>query len=117
MKKIIRDVFLVIPTLAFIAVWLVPGWGFDIDLSPGSDYGSSVFFNLIIPLLVIGIAQTVYAIVLITDILRSDTAAPEKKAVYCVVAWFVTMWLYPVAFIVHIVWLLKNAPRTTKSDT
>ena len=108
-KQLARDSFVVIPILLFIAFWLYTGLNPRIDLFPTSDYGTSMLVNLIIPLLLIGAAQMVYACFLIWDTVRLQGKAWYVKVLICVGVWYAVNWLFPVVYVYRIVrYLIKK---------
>ena len=56
-----------IPTLLFVVAWIFVKLNPNIDLALGANYGKSVLVNLLIPLAILGIAQIIYALVLMID--------------------------------------------------
>lgn len=101
-KQLIRDSFVVIPTLLFIAFWLYTGLNPRIDLFPTNDYGTSILVNLIIPLLLISAAQAVYACFLIRDTVRMQGKAWYVKALICVGAWYAVNWAFSAVYVYRI---------------
>ncbi len=87
-KLLIRDSIIVLPIISFIFVWLLLVLGLDVDLSFGADYFTMMMVNLIIPLLLIGAGQYVYAMFLIGDTLKL-----EHKNVFIKIFAVIAVWL------------------------
>ncbi len=108
---LVRDALLVLPFLIFTIVWLTLKFGFDVDFAPGPNYAKSMYFNLIIPLAIIGIGQLLYAVICITDIVRSDQLETGKKIGCAVAVWFAVQYLYLPFYIFRTVVLLKKQQK------
>ena len=116
-KQIIRDSLIVIPTLLFIAAWIFVEINPNIDLVPGANYGQSVLVNLLIPLAILGIAQIIYALVLMIDCIRSQGKSKKEKVFICIGVWFAVMYLLVGVYIyrlVHLINLKKRASNATQ---
>lgn len=70
---------LVVPLFIFAVVWLVLGLGFKVDFRPSNSYGASMFSNLILPLLIIGVGAMVYAITLVVEVVKIAVILLLKK--------------------------------------
>ncbi len=117
MKKDIfyRDTLIVAPVVVFAAMWLLMVLGFDMSLTPdGADYLTTALFNLLFPLMVIGIGQMVYAAVLIADIAKMQGLDTGKRVLYSLGTWLAVQWLYVFVYLARAVWLLS---RKKNADT
>ena len=110
-KQIIRDSLIVIPTLLFIAVWIFIELNPNIDLVPGANYGKSVLVNLVIPLAILGIAQIIYASVLMIDCIRSQGKSKKEKVFICIGVWFAVMYLFFAVYIYRLVRFIISKKR------
>ncbi len=110
MKKnvILRDALFVAPVFLFTAIWIVLKLCFYIDFAPEADYGTSMYVNLIIPLFIIGLGRTAYAIALIVDVIRTEKYDRKKKIWLSVIVWLAVQNLYYLFFFIRIFWLLKS---------
>ena len=116
-KQIIRDSLIVIPTLLFIAAWIFVEINPNIDLVPGANYGQSVLVNLLIPLAILGIAQIIYASVLMIDCIRLQGKSKTEKVFISIGIWFAVMYLLAGVYIyrlVHLINLKKRASNATQ---
>ncbi|MBQ1233296.1 MAG: helix-turn-helix transcriptional regulator [Clostridia bacterium] len=93
-KQLIRDSAIVLPTVAFLCVWLVLVLHPDIDLAPGANYALSMWMNLLLPLCVITVAQTLYAAVLIGDMVRLEDKPIILKILICIGLWYAVAYLF-----------------------
>ncbi|MBR5187280.1 MAG: helix-turn-helix transcriptional regulator [Clostridia bacterium] len=109
-KQLIRDSLIVIPTFIFICVWLSLGLNPNIDLTPSADYITSVTINLLLPLMVIGIFQIVYAFFLIRDSIRMQGRAMGMKILICIGIYYAVVHLFFFVYIFRIIrfFVLKN---------
>ena len=109
-KQLIRDSLIVIPTFIFICVWLFLGLNPNIDLTPSADYFTSVTINLLLPLMVIGIFQIVYAFFLIRDSIRMQGRAMGMKILICIGIYYAVVHLFFFVYIFRIIrfFVLKN---------
>ncbi len=107
-KLLLRDTLLVAPVYLFAALWLVLALVLQVDLAPGTDYGTSVLWNLILPLVFLGLWQMAYGVVLIVDIARSKGLSTGKKVLYSGLIWFAVQLLYLPVYIARVIWLLKK---------
>ena len=110
-KQIIRDSLIVIPTLLFIAVWIFIELNPNIDLVPGANYGKSVLVNLVIPLAILGIAQIIYASVLMIDCIRLQGKSKTEKVFICIGVWFAVMYLFFAVYIYRLVRFIISKKR------
>ena len=110
-KQIIRDSLIVIPTLLFIAAWIFVEINPNIDLVPGANYGQSVLVNLLIPLAILGIAQIIYALVLMIDCIRSQGKSKKEKVFICIGVWFAVMYLFFAVYIYRLVRFIISKKR------
>ena len=110
-KQIIRDSLIVIPTLLFIAAWIFVEINPNIDLVPGANYGQSVLVNLLIPLAILGIAQIIYASVLMIDCIRLQGKNKTEKVFICIGIWFAVMYLFFAAYIYRLVRFIISKKR------
>ena len=116
-KLIIRDSLIAIPTLLFTGVWLLVELNPNIEIYPGANYGLSVFLNLLLPLAIIAIAQIIYAVVLMTECIQSQTKTKTEKVLICIGVWFAVMYLLVGVYIyrlVHLSNLKKRASNATQ---
>ena len=81
-KQIIRDSLIVIPTLLFVVAWIFVELNPNIDLAPGANYGNSVLVNLLIPLAILGIAQIIYALVLMIVSFQEKMNQAQELLIY-----------------------------------
>lgn len=102
-KRILRDSLIVIPTLIFIGAWLFVELNPNIDIYTGADYGKSVFFNLLIPLAIIAIAETLYAVLLIVECIKSQGKTTTEKVFSCIGVWFAVTYLFLGVYIYRLV--------------
>ena len=109
-RELIRDSAIVLPVLMFTILWCIFKFGLQIDFSPGSDYFQSVLYNFLVPIAIIVFGQIVYAIVLMTDVLRSSDRT-SSKVLYCLVVWLATNHLFYVVYIVRVVSLIKKRKK------
>lgn len=93
-KQLIRDSAIVLPTVAFLCVWLVLVLHPDIDLAPGANYALSMWMNLLLPLCVIAVVQTLYAVVLIGDMVRLEDKPIILKILICIGLWYAVAYLF-----------------------
>lgn len=110
-KQIIRDSLIVIPTLLFIAVWIFIELNPNIDLVPGANYGKSVLVNLVIPLAILGIAQIIYASVLMIDCIRLQGKSKTEKVFISIGIWFAVMYLFFAVYIYRLVRFIISKKR------
>ena len=110
-KQIIRDSLIVIPTLLFIAAWIFVEINPNIDLVPGANYGQSVLVNLLIPLAILGIAQIIYALVLMIDCIRLQEKSKTEKVFICIGVWFAVMYLFFAVYIYRLVRFIISKKR------
>lgn len=110
-KQIIRDSLIVIPTLLFIAAWIFVEINPNIDLVPGANYGQSVLVNLLIPLAILGIAQIIYALVLMIDCIRSRGKSKKEKVFISIGIWFAVMYLFFAVYIYRLVRFIISKKR------
>ena len=75
----------------------------NIEIYPGANYGLSVFLNLLLPLAIIAIAQTIYAVVLIIECIQSQTKTKTEKVLICIGVWFAVMYLFFGVYIYRLV--------------
>ncbi|MBR2986740.1 MAG: helix-turn-helix transcriptional regulator [Clostridia bacterium] len=101
-KQLLRDSLIVIPTLIFIVVWLYLGIKLNFDLAPTSDYKTSVIINLFVPLMIIGIAQIVYASFLITDSIRMQGKSWCLKLLICIGIYYAVIHLFFAVYLYRI---------------
>jgi len=101
-KQLLRDSLIVIPTLIFIVVWLYLGIKLNFDLEPTSDYKTSVIINLFVPLMIIGIAQIVYASFLITDSIRMQGKSWYHKLLICIGIYYAVIHLFFAVYLYRI---------------
>ena len=113
-KQLLRDSFIVIPTFIFICVWLYLGLNPNIDLTPTADYQTSVIINLFIPLIIIGIAQVVYASFLITDSIRMQGKKWYSKLLICIGIYYAVIHLFFVVYIYRIIRFFILINRTKR---
>lgn len=102
-KLILRDSLIVLPTLVFIGVWLFIELNPNIDIYIGANYGKSVFFNLLLPLAIIAIAEIIYAIVLMVECIKSQGKTITEKVFICIGVWFAVMYLFFGVYIYRLV--------------
>ena len=102
-KQIIRDSLIVFPTLLFVVAWIFVELNPNIDLAPGANYGKSVLVNLLIPLAILGIAQIIYALVLMIDCIRLQGKSKTEKVFICIGVWFAVMYLFFAVYIYRLV--------------
>ena len=102
-KLIIRDSLIAIPTLLFTGAWLFVELNPNIDIYTGADYGKSVFFNLLIPLAIIAIAETLYALLLIVECIKSQGKTTTEKVFSCIGVWFAVTYLFLGVYIYRLV--------------
>ena len=102
-KQLIRDSFVVLPTLALICVWLYLGFNPNIDLTPNADYQTSFIVNLFIPLIIIGFAQIIYAFFLITDSIRMSGKKWYTKLLICIGIYYAVVHLFFAVYIYRLV--------------
>ncbi len=112
-KQLLRDSRIVIPTFIFICVWLYLGLNPNIDLTPTADYQTSVIINLFVPLMIIGVAQIVYASFLITDSIRMQGKKWYSKLLICIGIYYAVIHLFFVVYIYRIIRfiILKNRTK------
>ncbi len=111
-KQITRDSLIVIPTFIFICVWLFVELNPNIDPTPGTDYGMSMAINLLIPLFLIGAAQTAYAALLIADTIRLSDKSRGEKALICIGMWFAVMYLFFAVYIYRLVRFIRQKNKS-----
>ena len=75
----------------------------NIDIYTGADYGKSVFFNLLIPLAIIAIAETLYALLLIVECIKSQGKTTTEKVFSCIGVWFAVTYLFLGVYIYRLV--------------
>jgi len=102
-KQLIRDSFVVLPTLALICVWLYLGFNPNIDLTPNADYQTSFIVNLFIPLIIIDLAQIIYAFFLITDSIRMSGKKWYTKLLICIGIYYAVVHLFFAVYIYRLV--------------
>ena len=109
-KQLLRDSLIVIPTFIFICVWLYIGLNPNIDLTPSADYITSVTVNLLLPLIIIGIFQFVYAFFLITDSIRLQGRPLGMRILICIGIYYAVSHLFFFVYIFRIIrfFILKN---------
>ena len=109
-KQLIRDSLIVIPTFIFICVWLSIGLNPNIDLTPSADYITSVTVNLLLPLMIIGFFQIVYAFFLITDSIRMPGRTLGMKILICIGIYYAVAHLFFFVYIFRVIrfFILKN---------
>ena len=109
-KQLLRDSLIVIPTFIFICVWLGIGLNPNIDLTPSADYITSVTVNLLLPLIIIGFFQIVYAFFLITDSIRMPGRSLGLKILICIGIYYAVSHLFFFVYIFRIIrfFILKN---------
>ena len=110
-KQIIRDSLIVIPTLLFVVAWIFVELNPNIDLAPGANYGKSVLVNLLIPLAILGIAQIIYASVLMIDCIRSQGKSKKEKVFISIGIWFAVMYLFFAVYIYRLVRFIISKKR------
>ncbi len=110
-KLLIRDSFVVIPVFIFSVLWLT-SLICEFDLSFGmGGYFELMFFNLVLPLLIIGAAQIVYAIMLILDTVKLKDKSIPKRILICVGAWFAVNYLFFFVYLYRIFVFFKRKNR------
>ncbi len=107
-KIILRDSLIVLPIFIWTLAWIILKLGFHMDFAPGSDYGESMYRNLLIPMFVFGIGRLVYTVVLITDIVRSNQFTASKKIVYIFAAWVVVQWFCFLVYLFRVIFLSRR---------
>ncbi len=110
-KLLLRDTLLVAPVFLFGAIWLVLALVFRVDFAPGADYGASMLWNLIFPLMFIGLWQMAYGVVLIVDIAWSKQLSIGKKVLYSVLVWLAVQGAFVIVYIARVLWLLGRKNR------
>lgn len=113
-KLILRDSLIVIPTLVFIGTWLFVELNPNINIYTGANYGKSVFFNLLLPLAIIAIAEIVYTLLLIVECIKSQGKTTEK-VFSCIGIWFAVMYLFLGIYIYRLVRLTILKKRLNQS--
>ena len=114
-KQLVRDSLIVIPTMLLIAAWLFVQLNPNIDLAPGAGYGRSVLVNLLLPLAVLGIAQMIYALVLMIDCIRLQGKSKTGKIFICIGIWFAVMYLFFAVYVYRLIRFLVF--KTTMQKT
>ena len=109
-KLIIRDSLIAIPTLLFTGAWLFVVLNPNIEIYSGANYGLSVFLNLLLPLTIIAIAETLYAVLLIVECIKSQGKTTTEKVFSCIGVWFAVTYLFLGVYIYRLIrlTLLKN---------
>lgn len=100
---LLRDSILVLPVLIFTVAVLVLKFGYQMDFAPGSNYGASMLYNLILPLAIIGLGCLIYQIILIVDVIKSLQADTATKVLVCVLVWLAVAWTYFLVYFAKIV--------------
>ncbi len=113
-KQLIRDSLIVIPICIFICVWLYLGLNPNIDLTPTADYKTSVIINLFVPLMIIGIAQIVYASFLIADSIRMQGKRWYVKLFICIGIYYAVVHLFFIVYIYRVIRFLILRNRIKK---
>jgi transcriptional regulator with XRE-family HTH domain len=114
-KQLLRDSIVVIPTFIFICVWLYIGLNPNIDLTPNADYKTSFIINLLVPLMIIGAAQLVYASFLITDSIRMQGKKWYLKLFICIGIYYAVVHLFLAVYIYRTVRFLVLKNRMKKN--
>lgn len=114
-KQLLRDSTVVIPTFIFICVWLYIGLNPNIDLTPNADYKTSFIINLLVPLMIIGAAQLVYASFLITDSIRMQGKKWYLKLFICIGIYYAVVHLFLAVYIYRTVRFLVLKNRMKKN--
>ena len=114
-KLILRDSLIVIPTLVFIGTWLFVELNPNINIYTGANYGKSVFFNLLLPLAIIAIAEIVYTLLLIVECIKSQGKTTTEKVFSCIGIWFAVMYLFLGIYIYRLVRLTILKKRLNQS--
>ena len=114
-KRILRDSLIVIPTLIFIGVWLFVELNPNIEIYTGTNYGLSVFLNLLLPLGIIAIAQIIYAVILIVECVRLQNKTKAEKILLCIGIWFAVMNLLVAVYIYRLICLINLKKRENKA--
>ena len=112
-KRILRDSLIVISTLIFIGIWLYVELNPNIEIYTGTNYGLSVFINLILPLSIIAIAQIIYAVVLMVECIQLRNKTKAEKALLCIGIWFAVMNLFFAVYIYRLIRLIISKRRTS----
>lgn len=102
-KQLIRDSLIVIPTFIFICVWLALGLNPNIDLTPSADYITSVAINLLLPLMMVGIFQIIYAFFLIRDSIRMQGRTMGMKILICIGIYYAVVHLFFFVYIFRVI--------------
>lgn len=110
-KRILRDSFIVIPTLIFVGVWLFVELNPNIEIYIGANYGLSVFINLLLPLSIIEIAQIIYTVVLMVEYIQLQNKTKKEKVLICIGIWFAVMNLFFAVYIYRLVRLITLKKR------
>ena len=113
-KQLLRDSLIVIPTFIFICVWLALGLNPNIELTPSADYVTSVVINLLLPLMIIGIFQIVYAVFLITDSFRMQGRTLGMKILICISIYYAVIYLFFFVYMFRLIrfFILRNKMKT-----
>ena len=113
-KRILRDSLIVIPTLIFIGVWLFVELNPNIEIYTGTNYGLSVFLNLLLPLGIIAIAQIIYAVALMVECVQLQNKTKTEKVLICIGVWFAVMYLLVAVYVYRLVQFIILKKRTSK---